>query len=80
MTWRAVSARPQEEADLITTTFWGVFTLSRFVAAALTRVRPAPLLAGHLAVLTASLMAGGVYCHITGGSLLHYRAVQVDPQ
>jgi hypothetical protein len=47
----------ESEADLMTTAFWGVFTLGRFAVAAASRsVRPAPLLAAHLAVVTLSLL------------------------
>jgi len=50
----------QSEADLITTAFWGVFTLGRFaVASASRRVRPAPLLAVHLTVVALSLLMVG---------------------
>ena len=50
----------QAEADLMTTTFWGVFTLGRLVVAAASRhVRPAPILATHLAAVVLSLIVVG---------------------
>lgn len=46
----------EKEADLVTTAFWTTFTLGRFAVAAVShRVRPAPLLLGHLIAVCAAL-------------------------